>query len=189
MAKKKNKFDNQHSDNSVINKYPSAELLLTPCMEDYQRIQDNYNKIYEKINIALAFSGIILTIMLANLNIDKSIAIIQNMKIYEVVLITIEVGCTIGSVVLVLLTTIRLLILLLGKPVSVFKSEDLRNEGIYREEKQNAALWIIDKYTIIVSEMRPIIQRKQKKYNKAIEIMIIGVILYAISILLQKGGY
>ena len=28
------------------------------------RIQDNDNKIYEKINIALAFSGVILTIML-----------------------------------------------------------------------------------------------------------------------------
>lgn len=188
MAKKKNSDENKSSIQEKKNDYPSAELLLGPCMEDYQRIQDNYNKIYEKINIALAFSGIILTIMLGNINLEKASILTQNMRVGELILIIVELGCTVGSVGLVLLATIKMLILLLGRIVSVFKSEDLRNNEIYREENQYSALWMIDKYTTIVSEMRPIVQRKQKKYDRAIVIMIIGVVLYAVSIILQKGG-
>ena len=59
-------MDNSDVENTVQSEcedYPSACFLLESCFQDYQRIQDNYNKIYEKINIALAFSGVILTIM------------------------------------------------------------------------------------------------------------------------------
>ena len=35
--------------------YPSACFLLDSCVQDYQRLQENYNRIYDKINVALAF--------------------------------------------------------------------------------------------------------------------------------------
>ena len=56
-------MDNNDVENTVQSEcadYPSACFLLDSCFQDYQRIQDNYNKIYEKINIAPAFSGVIL---------------------------------------------------------------------------------------------------------------------------------
>ena len=37
--------------------YPSACFLLDSCVQDYQRLQENYNRIYDKINVALAFAG------------------------------------------------------------------------------------------------------------------------------------
>ena len=63
--------------------YPSACFLLDSCFQDYQRIQDNYNKIYEKINIALAFSGVILTIMLGAFDFSPAKFNVSNMKIWE----------------------------------------------------------------------------------------------------------
>lgn len=48
--------------------YPSAQFLVDACFNDYQRLQDNYSKVYEKTNIALAFVGVVLTIMLTTLD-------------------------------------------------------------------------------------------------------------------------
>ena len=52
------------------------------------------------------------------------------------------------------------LFLLRGRKIAVFKSEDIRNEEIYRNKKSYTALWLIDKYTRIVNEVRPIVQKK-----------------------------
>lgn len=44
-------MDNNDVENTVQSEcedYPSACFLLDSCFQDYQRIQDNYNKIYEK---------------------------------------------------------------------------------------------------------------------------------------------
>lgn len=44
-------MDNNEVENTVQSEceaYPSACFLLDSCFQDYQRIQDNYNKIYEK---------------------------------------------------------------------------------------------------------------------------------------------
>ena len=35
-------------------KYPSAEIVQSACLEDYKRCLESYDKIYEKVNIALA---------------------------------------------------------------------------------------------------------------------------------------
>lgn len=35
--------------------YPSAEMLLQVCYNDYQRLIDTYDKIYEKVNVTLGF--------------------------------------------------------------------------------------------------------------------------------------
>lgn len=44
-------MDNSDVENIVqaeCEDYPSACFLLDSCFQDYQRILDNYNKIYEK---------------------------------------------------------------------------------------------------------------------------------------------
>ena len=65
-----------------------------------------------------------------------------------------------------------------------FKSEDIRNDEIYREKEEFAAVWLIDKYTIITNSMRPIVQRKQRSFDTDLTLIIIGIIMYAISVIL-----
>ena len=73
--------------------------------------------------------------------------------------------------------------------MAVFKSEDIRNEEIYREKESHAAMWLIDKYTRIVNEVRPVVQKKQEAFDKALVVIIVGIILYVIAIVLRKGGF
>ena len=40
--------------------YPSAKILLEASYQDYIRLLDSYDKIKDKVNIILAFIGIIL---------------------------------------------------------------------------------------------------------------------------------
>ena len=61
--------------------YPSACFLLESCFQDYQRLQENYNKIYEKINVALAFTGVILTIMLSSFDFSPAMINVEEMKV------------------------------------------------------------------------------------------------------------
>lgn len=108
-------MDNNDVENPVQSEgeeYPSACFLLDSCVQDYQRLQDNYNKIYEKINIALAFSGVILTIMLGTFDFSPAKFHVSNMKIWEVILTSIEVICLGGSLMVTIGAIIYLLFLL-----------------------------------------------------------------------------
>ena len=74
-------------DNSTIEEtvesvdYPSACFLLDSCVQDYQRLQENYNRIYDKINVALAFAGVILTIMLGTFDFTPASFCVKDMTI------------------------------------------------------------------------------------------------------------
>lgn len=185
-------MDNNDAENTVQGEcedYPSACFLLDSCFQDYQRIQDNYNKIYEKINVALAFSGVILTIMLDSFDFSPAQFNVSNMKIWDVILTSIELMCLGGSLIVIVGASIYLLILLRGRKIAVFKSEDIRNEEIYRNKESHAALWLIDKYTRIVNEVRPIVQKKQKAFDHAMVAIIIGIMMYVVAVLLRKGGF
>ena len=69
----------------------------------------------------------------------------------------------------------------------MFDSIDIRNEEIYRWKPEKAAVWLIDKYTIVTNELRTVISEKQSKYDSAITKMVISIILYAVVIIIEKG--
>ena len=45
-------------------RYPSAKTIQSACLDDYKDSLDTYNKIYERVNFALAFCGTVLIFML-----------------------------------------------------------------------------------------------------------------------------
>ena len=187
-------MDNSDVENTVqaeCEDYPSARFLLDSCFQDYQRILDNYNKIYEKINIALAFSGVILTIMLGAFDFSPAKFSVSNMKIWEVILTSIELTCLriVMSEGTLRYGSLTESFLLRERKIAVFKSEDIRNENIYRNKESQAALWLIDKYTRIVNEVRPIVQKKQKAFDNAMVAIIVGIMMYVVAVLLRKGGF
>lgn len=169
--------------------YPSAQFLVDACFNDYQRLQENYSKIYEKTNIALAFVGVVLTIMLTTLDFSSLSKIMGNMNVGQLLLALIEIGCCICGVGLLLISAIKFLYLLKGKDIPVFNSVDVRDAELYRKNNETAAMWLIDKYTLVVFELRPIIEKKQKAFDSTLTMTIGGIILYAISVILQKGGF
>lgn len=169
--------------------YPSAQFLVDACFNDYQRLQDNYSKVYEKTNIALAFVGVVLTIMLTTLDFSSLSKTMGNMNVGQLLLALIEIGCCICGVGLLLISAIKFLYILKGKDIPVFNSVDVRDTELYREDNETAAMWLIDKYTSVVFELRPIVEKKQKAFDSTLTMTIGGIILYSISVILQKGDF
>lgn len=169
--------------------YPSACFLLDSCVQDYQRLQENYNRIYDKINVALAFEGVVLTVMLGSIDFSPAKLCVKDMTVVALIMTSVELICLVGGMGITIFSTIYLLTLMRGRKIAVFKSEDIRNNEIYREKEPYAAVWLIDKYTKIVNEVRPVVQKKQASFDRALITIIVGIIMYAIAIILQKGGF
>lgn len=183
------KAENGKPVSEIIASYPSAELLVEACFQDYLRIQESYNKLYEKVNMTLAFLGVILTLMMGTLTFPFEGVSVQDITIRDLVVLLAIVFTSLAGLILVLVAVIRLLFFLRGKQIPVFCSEDIRNQEIYRENREVAALWLIDKYTKIVCDMRTIMAERQRSFNNWLTVAVIGIVLYVISMLLQKGGF
>lgn len=102
--------------------------------------------------------------MLSAFDISTAGLFVSGLKVWQLVLTIIEIVCSIGSIIMVLIATVWFLILLHGRTVKVFKSEDIIDKDIHKEKSEFAAVWVMDKYTNAVGEMREIIHKKQKSF-------------------------
>ena len=69
----------------------------------------------------------------------------------------------------------------------VFDSLAIRNGEIYNTSPENAALWLIDKYTSSIARLVQINTSKQKKFDAAIVKILVSVLSYALLVITQKG--
>ena len=57
-----------NNNNSKIKEVLSPELRHTIVLEDYNRVLANYDKIYDRVGMAFAFCGILLPILIQNVD-------------------------------------------------------------------------------------------------------------------------
>ena len=185
MNSKEKRKDTVFVDDPKV-KYPSAEFLHGVCIFDYQRVLDTYDKIYEKTNIALGFSGVILLVIMSSLDytIIKRIATATNIELFSILALLL---CSAGSASCIIWAVTQLLFLMRSKAITVMDSISIRNEELYKESNEDAALWMIDKYTKAINDIRPQIQKKQKSFDSAVVKIIISIVLFAVVLLIQKG--
>lgn len=69
----------------------------------------------------------------------------------------------------------------------VFNSVDIYDDEIYKLQENEAALWLIGKYTKSIIELKEVTRDKQKKFDSAVTKLLISVVSYAIFLVLQKG--
>ena len=167
--------------------YPSAELLQSTCYEDYRRVLDTYDKIYEKVNIALAFSGVILLVVMSSFDYTIIARILNKPSNLELFSLLTLLLCSLSSAVLIIWSVIQLLLLIRSKKLTVFDSIAVRNEEIYRETKEIASVWLIDKYTQATAALCPEISKKQKSFDSAVLKIIISLLCYTVVVVIQKG--
>lgn len=167
--------------------YPSAELVQQACFEDYHRLIDTYDKIYEKVNVTLAFCGVILLVILGSVNYTYVADICRTQSNSELFSFLLLLLCSVACAVCIIWAVIQLLLLMRSKALLVFDSMDIRNEEIYRWNPDAAAVWLIDKYTIVVANLREIIAEKQKKYDSAVTKVVIALLLYSLVLIIEKG--
>lgn len=167
---------------------PSAELVLNFCYEDYKRVIETYDKLYNKTNIALAFTGVFLMVVIGEVDytvlIKRVFTCMDSLEFFSLLLYCL---CSFSSALLIIISAIKLLFLLKSIPITVFDSIALRNENIYNLEKEYAALWTIDKITVATTELKKINDKKNKKLNNTIVLVAISLICYAIATIIKKG--
>ena len=168
-------------------KYPSASIVQTACYEDYKRCIDTYDKIYEKINIALGFYSAFSLVVISNFDYTVFMNIKNSESNWEFLSLSVFQLCSMVSVVCIIWALLQLLLLMKSKKISVFDSISCRNDEIYRWKNEDAELWLIDKYTYATYEIRTITKQKQKTYDSAMVKAAIALITYAVSIIISKG--
>lgn len=180
-------METNDSTKEQVLQYPSAELLQQACYEDYNRLIETYDKIYEKVNIMLAFCGIVLLVILGSVDYTRVHEVCQASTNAELFAELLFLGCSVVSAVCIVWAVIQLLLLMRSKSLLVFNSIDIRNEEIYRWNPDQAALWLIDKYTVVIDSLRGTIKEKQKSYDSAITKVIVSLIVYAVALVIEKG--
>lgn len=180
-------MDEERKNDEVKANYPSAELLQNTCYEDYRRVLDTYDKIYEKVNIALAFSGVILLVVMSSFDYTLVGRIIDKPSNLELFTLLALLLCSYSSTILIVWSVLQLLLLIRSKRLTVFDSIAIRNDELYRETNEVASVWLIDKYTQAIAALRPEINKKQASFDSAVLKIIIGLICYAVVIVIQKG--
>lgn len=173
--------------NQELDKYPSAEFLYSVSLEDYNRVLSNYDRIYDRINIALTLCGVVLIVILSNIDITA----ILNWNGYtnlEKMAVGIYGVCAIGSSVLIIIAVIRLLLLARSKEILSFDSNSIKTEALYKEKLEDSALWVTLQYIRVINDIRDKIKEKQKVFNMATIQVIIALLAYVISMLIHNGG-
>lgn len=167
--------------------YPSAELVKDVCFEDYKRLLDTYDKIYEKVNIALVLCGVLLISIVPTFDytmISKIVSAKNNMELFFLIFYFVSSFC---SVLFMTWAVIQLLILMKGKQIYTVDTLALRNNELYREKIEDVAMWLIDKFTVSINDLKQIISKKQSVYNSAIVKVIIAIITFTVSVVMSKG--
>lgn len=169
--------------------YPSAGMLVEECRQDYQRIQDSYDAIYNKINIVLAFAGVALTVVLSASDFSSASKVVAGMKVSTLLAVLAELICQMMGVFLIIISIIYYLYLLRSRSVTVFKSEDIRDGEKYEDSEAASAKWLIDAYTSATEATRPVVRKKQNEFNRGLRIIMAGIIIYAVGFMMKKGGF
>lgn len=169
----------------VKKQYPSAQITYSASLEEYNQLLSNYDKIYDRINIALVLCGTFFMVFSTTLD----FSIISNWTsyaIYQRVLAIVNGIMLVTSAVLMAISIVKFLKLTRGEGLTTFDSNYIKYERLYEEKKENTTLWITLQYLKGINDLREQIAKKQKRYNWAIVLIIIAVIIYVVSLFVSK---
>lgn len=167
-------------------RYPSAELLLQPCMEDYKYQLESYNRIYDKVNIAMAFCTAVLVVILDSVDTKYVPMMLSAVNAEGFLRSAIPFFLSLGSAVLIFVATIQLLNLMISRSLKVFDSVAFRNEHCYFDAPEYTAFLLIAAYTEAAYDLRSIVAEKQSVYDSTIKKALVAIILFALYTALKE---
>lgn len=99
--------------------YPSSKILFEATYQDYIRLIGSYDKIYDKLNIMLAFIGLILGAFITAADFSVFSRTLVELTATECSFVVIHFISIIVCVILFLLSIIKSLVLISGKSITV----------------------------------------------------------------------
>lgn len=166
--------------------YSSSELLAQACFEDYKNGLESYNKIYEKVNITLAFCGVVLLVILEKLDLSYITRMVEAETYISLLSELFPFLLSLASSLFIAGATIQLLMLMRSSKIVIFDSLYIRNDKIYSYLPDRAALWLIRSYTDSIANLRETTSEKQGKYDKAVTKIVISILFHAVYLAIYK---
>lgn len=167
-------------------RYPSAELLIQPCMEDYKYQLESYNRIYDKVNVAMALCSAVFFVILSSVDFTYVPAILQATTAGTFFRFALPFSCVLGSAVLIFIATIQFLNLMTSRSLVLVDSVDFRNQHCYFDPSEKTAFSLVVAYTDATFRLRDVVYKKQLAYDGAVRRMIVAIILFSLYVVL--GG-
>lgn len=171
----------------VDSQYPAAELLQEACRDDYLRLINTYDQIYNKVNMAIVFCGVILIVIINSFDTRIISKIINDQGSPITTLHVLLLVASAVSIIFISWAAVDCLLHIKSREIVVFDSRAIRTEEIYRGKAEEAALWLINNYTIAINSLKETIDEKQKKFDATIKKIVIALIAYIVYVLMSKG--
>ena len=172
--------DESKTENQV-KEYPAAELIANTCKEEYMRLINTYDNIYNKVNILLVVCMAIFIAQAESFNGNALVKSIMSANTeIKVICLIMQLSFSVIALLLILGATVLLCLLLKSKKMPVLNCLDLRNQNVNEYKIENAANTLLVIYTNVIAEMTPIIEKKQKRYDLSVILVATSVVLFAI---------
>ena len=165
--------------------YPSAELLYNVCYDEYRHSLDSFDKVYEKINIALAFSGVILLVIMSSFDFTAVFQIKLHTPMIETILLWGIFIFSLASVILIVWAVVQLLMLMRSRTLTVLDSVSLCNDRWYYKTVETTLMWMIYVCAQTTSKVREQTKKKQRSFDNSVLKIVIALLCFAITIIMK----
>lgn len=163
--------------------YPSADLVRLVCAEDYLRVIDTYNKMYDRTGIVLGLFATVFIFIVSNFDYKKLLQLAEAKECFTFISLLL---CFLFSFGLMVYSICQLLSIMRSRAQLAIDSELIKNNRIHEYEKEEVSAWMIEQYTKSASSIKRAIEEKNAIFNRSITCTMFSIALYTIGFIVQK---
>lgn len=161
----------------------SLAIIVEAAAKEYARQTETYDKVYQRANFALAVCGIFLAAMVKFININIVLNALRAIFAFDVL----DRNFFLAASFLMLLTSIVMFLWLLrGKNMEALGIELVESLYVEKLGTIESYRWLKDGYIKAIRSIKYNSLAKQKQYNRALDVLVISIVLFTISFFLRE---
>ena len=161
----------------------SIAIIVEAAAKEYARQTETYDKIYQRSSFALAACGIFMVAMARFINANAVLNALKSILVIGVLDRTFFLGT---GFLMLLISMMMFLWLLRGKRMEALGIELVENLDVENRGEVESYKWLKNGYIKAIKSIKIKSSAKQKQYNRALNVLLISLVLFAISFLLQE---
>lgn len=161
----------------------SIAIIVEAAAKEYARQTETYDKVYQRASFALAACGIFMAAMVRFINANTVLCALKSVFVISVL----DRNFFLATSFLMLLVSMMMFLWLLrGKCMEALGVELVENLDVEKRGTIESYRWLKDGYIKAIKSIKLNSSLKQKQYNRALSVLLISLVLFAISFLLQE---
>ena len=164
-------------------KSQSIAIIVEAAAKEYARQTETYDKVYQRASFALAACGIFMAAMVRFINANTVLCALKSVFVIGLL----DRNFFLATSFLMLLVSMMMFLWLLrGKCMEALGVELVENLDVEKRGDIESYRWLKDGYIKAIKSIKLNSSIKQKQYNRALSVLLISLVLFTISFLLQE---